>query len=60
VEIFLVLEDGYFLFHFVREDTEETIADLSLGDQRDDVVNFKLCPSQLVVHLLDDFLKLLG
>jgi hypothetical protein len=58
LKILFVLEYCDLFLGLLREDMEETIANLSLGDQRHNVINFKLSSCEFVVHLLDNLLQL--
>ena len=60
LEIFFVFEDRHFFFEFVGENIEEAVADLGLGDQRNNVIDFELGPGKLIIHLFDNFLQPLG
>jgi len=58
--IFLVFEYGDPFFEFVGQNVEQTVADLSLGYERYDVIDLELSSGELVVHLLNDLLEFLG
>lgn len=60
MKVFFIFVNSDLFFEFIGQNIEKTVADLSLGNKRRNVINFKLSPSELIIHLFDIFLQLLS
>jgi hypothetical protein len=51
--VFFVFMNCNLFLEFVGEDVEETVADLRLGNQRGNVIDFEFSASELIIHLFN-------